>query len=132
MGVSALCAGACAGTSAGLCCATGGAMVSAMTAVLLSIDGSRMRATRLPAPKHRAAALKQRPRLYDLASEERGSNGRTKALRVGGERSAAARLSRQGVGRARARRPRAVGDSDARRLPGGALLADNPAQARGV
>ena len=53
-------------------------------------------------------------------------------LRVGGERPADAGLPRRGVGRPRARPARAVGEADARRLPGRAGVDHRPAQARRV
>ena len=51
-------------------------------------------------------------------------------LRLGRLRPADAGLPRRGMGRARARRPRALGEARARRLPGRPRLDHRPAQAR--
>ena len=54
------------------------------------------------------------------------------ALPVARRRPALCRLSRRGMGRARIRRPGAVREARARRLPGGALVDHHPAQAPGL
>ena len=62
----------------------------------------------------------------------RMSGSQAQALPVAGHRSALCRLSRRGMGRAGARRPGALREARARRLPGGALLDHHPAEARGL
>ena len=55
---------------------------------------------------------------------------RPRALPLAEGRSALRRLSRRGMGRAGIRRPRALREADARRLPGRPVLDHHPAQAR--
>src|SRR5580658_3714831 len=57
---------------------------------------------------------------------------RAATLRVGRQRSGDDRLSRSRVGRAGARRPRAVRVPGARGRAGRSVLVDHPAQARGL